>query len=77
MKLDARVVVVTGAGRGLGEAYDRRLAAEGARVAVTAFLLSDEAAYVTGTTLRVDGGHLSYGGFPGVKIRPASLEEHE
>lgn len=35
MKLDGRIAVVTGAGRGMGEVIARRLAAEGAKVAVT------------------------------------------
>jgi 3-oxoacyl-[acyl-carrier protein] reductase len=34
-KLDGKVAVVTGAGRGLGRSYARRLAALGAKVAVT------------------------------------------
>ena len=34
MRLDGRVAVVTGAGRGLGEAIARRLAADGARLAI-------------------------------------------
>src|SRR6185437_2955063 len=34
-KLDGKVAIVTGAGRGLGRAYARRLGALGAKVAVT------------------------------------------
>jgi 3-oxoacyl-[acyl-carrier protein] reductase len=34
-KLDGKVAIVTGAGRGLGRAYARRLAALGAKIAVT------------------------------------------
>src|SRR5258706_14325412 len=34
-KLDGKVAVVTGAGRGLGRSYARRLASLGAKVAVT------------------------------------------
>lgn len=40
-----------------------------------AFLLSDEASYVTASTLRIDGGHLSYGGMPPASARPAPIEE--
>jgi len=36
-----------------------------AEVAATvSFLLSDDASYITGATLRIDGGHLAYGGIP-------------
>jgi len=34
MKLDGKVAVITGAAQGIGEAYARRFAAEGARVVV-------------------------------------------
>jgi 3-oxoacyl-[acyl-carrier protein] reductase len=34
-KLDGKVAIVTGAGRGLGRAYARRLAGLGAKIAVT------------------------------------------
>jgi NAD(P)-dependent dehydrogenase (short-subunit alcohol dehydrogenase family) len=38
-----------------------------------AFLVSDDASYITGAALRVDGGHLSYGGMPPAFVRPDSL----
>ena len=34
-KLDGKVAIVTGGGRGLGRAYARRLAGLGAKIAVT------------------------------------------
>jgi NAD(P)-dependent dehydrogenase (short-subunit alcohol dehydrogenase family) len=42
--------------------------------ATVAFLLSDEASYITAATLRIDGGHLAYGGIPAASTLPASLE---
>jgi NAD(P)-dependent dehydrogenase (short-subunit alcohol dehydrogenase family) len=39
-----------------------------------AFLLSDEAAYITGATLRIDGGHLAYGGIPPASVVPDPIE---
>jgi hypothetical protein len=40
---------------------------------VVSFLLSDDARYVTGATLRVDGGHLAYGGVGSIaEVRPAT-----
>ena len=46
MKLEDKVVVVTGGARGIGEALARRFASEGARAVVVADLDGDEAARV-------------------------------
>jgi NAD(P)-dependent dehydrogenase (short-subunit alcohol dehydrogenase family) len=57
MKLDGKVAVITGAGQGIGEAYARRFAAEGARV-VVADVNADKGEVVArdvgGTFQRVD-----------------------
>jgi NAD(P)-dependent dehydrogenase (short-subunit alcohol dehydrogenase family) len=37
-------------------------------------LLSDHASYITAATLRVDGGHLSYGGMPPATTRPDPID---
>jgi NAD(P)-dependent dehydrogenase (short-subunit alcohol dehydrogenase family) len=39
-----------------------------------AYLLSDDADYITGATLRVDGGHLAYGGIPPASSMPNPTE---
>jgi NAD(P)-dependent dehydrogenase (short-subunit alcohol dehydrogenase family) len=39
-----------------------------------AFLLSDAASYITASTLRIDGGHLAYGGIPVASSLPAPME---
>lgn len=52
-RLQGRAAIVTGAGQGLGEALARRLAAEGARVAVAD--LNEEAACAVAASLREGG----------------------
>lgn len=42
--------------------------------ATIAFLLSDDASYVTAEALRIDGGNLSYGGMTPANERPDRLE---
>src|SRR5262247_488710 len=57
MKLDGKVAIITGAAQGIGEAYARRFAAEGARV-VVADVNADKGAAVAkdvgGTFERLD-----------------------
>ncbi len=56
-RLKGRRAVVTGGAQGIGAAIARRLAAEGARVAVLDLNAKAAAAgYITGQTLMVDGG---------------------
>ena len=38
-----------------------------------AFLVSEDASYVTGDAIRVDGGHLAYGGLPAASVMPDPL----
>jgi 3-oxoacyl-[acyl-carrier protein] reductase len=42
--------------------------------AVVSFLISDDASYISASTLRIDGGHLSYGGLAAASERPAPME---
>ncbi|HEX7063700.1 MAG TPA: SDR family NAD(P)-dependent oxidoreductase [Bacillales bacterium] len=54
MRLEEKVVLVTGGGRGIGEAIARKLASEGAKVAVTD--LDGQSAARTAETIRERGG---------------------
>ena len=55
-QLEHKRALVTGGSRGIGAAIVKRLAQEGAHVALTYYLAGPEASYVTGASLTIDGG---------------------
>jgi NAD(P)-dependent dehydrogenase (short-subunit alcohol dehydrogenase family) len=71
-----QVALSTGAGleQLLARIPSGRLGQPDEAAQVVAFLLSDEASYVTGATLRIDGGHLAYGGITDATHRPEPLD---
>ncbi len=52
-----------------------RLGAADDVACTVAFLMSDDASYISGATLRIDGGHLAYGGIPPASSLPPLLDE--
>jgi 3-oxoacyl-[acyl-carrier protein] reductase len=54
--LNGKRALVTGGSRGIGAAIVRRFAREGANIALTYVSMPDEAGFVTGASLTIDGG---------------------
>jgi NAD(P)-dependent dehydrogenase (short-subunit alcohol dehydrogenase family) len=67
-------VTLQGSGVDVDRLVDRipagRLGGDAEVAAAIFFLLSDDASYISGAMLRIDGGHLAYGAFQ----PPASCE---